>query len=265
MDVPTPQQIDYEQSLYEMFFLTGAICTALTGGLIVAYIVMPSMRKHPNPILLNILAIQFVTSLKYFVTGGSFKLHHNNIEYTPKSLVDFGLIHYGCKLEGFLAYLLFVYIIIWNLCFTYDVYLTVNRPLSFSENYMFKYNMFVYVFGTMFSVTIFYMKIDFFTDSSIYICYIKSGFIYDVYVNFPILACFAVIVYVLVKYTGASRYGGYSKNKFRIEQILYLHRLYFILWSFFNFLNMVFDIAISDSPYISFVQSLCMSLKPIDI
>lgn len=130
---------------------------------------------------------------------------------------------------------------------------------------MFKYNMFVYGFGTVFSLAIFYMKIDFFTDSSIYICYIQSGLIYDVYVNLPILACFAIIVYVLVKYTGASRYRGYSKNKFRIEQILYLHRLYFILWSLFNFMNMAFDLAVSSSPYMSFVQSLFMSLKPVDI
>lgn len=115
MDVTPPQHPDYEQSLYQMFFFTGAICTALTAGLVVAYVAMPSMRKHPNPILLNILAIQLVTSLKYFVTGCSFKLHGNDIEHTPKNQVDFGLIHDGCKLEGFLAYLLFVYTIIWNL------------------------------------------------------------------------------------------------------------------------------------------------------
>ena len=70
---------------------------------------MPTMKKHPNSILINILVIQFVNSLKYLVTGVSFRLYHEDITLTPKNLVDFGLFHYG--LEGFLAYTLFVYII----------------------------------------------------------------------------------------------------------------------------------------------------------
>ena len=154
---------------------------------------------------------------------------------------------------------------IWNLWFTYEVYLTVNNPLSFSENYMYKYNIFVYVFGTIFSIAIFYIKKDFFTDSSIYVWYIQSGIIYDLYVNVPIILCFAIILYVLVKYTGASRYRGYSKNRFRIDQILNLQRLYFTFWSFFNFSNMGVDIMVFTSPYLPLVRSLCMSLKPLGI
>jgi hypothetical protein len=70
-------------------------------------------------------------------------------------------------------------IVLWNFVFTYDVYLTVNKPMVFNENYVFYYKAFVYFTGTMFSIVVFFPNMGIFTESSIYICYIQNGPIYN--------------------------------------------------------------------------------------
>jgi hypothetical protein len=155
--------------MYEIFFYIGLFCTLFTFTLMVIYWSMDSMKRHPNSILFQILMIQFFISVKYLVTGISFKVYGNDLDHTPKSLMDFGLLPYGCKIEGLVAYMLFFFIILWNFAFTYDVYLTVNKPMVFNENYVFYYKAFVYFAGTMFSIVVFFPNMNFFTDSIIYI------------------------------------------------------------------------------------------------
>ena len=109
-----PEQMPLANDLYEMFFFTGLFWTLVTGCLMIIYRISPSMKQHPNSILHNILLIQFVVSLKYLVTGLTFKIYDNDINYTPKMLMDFGFMDFGCKIEGILAYILFFYIIVFE-------------------------------------------------------------------------------------------------------------------------------------------------------
>jgi len=140
---------------------------------------MSSLRRHPTNILFQILLIQFIISLKYLVTGFVFKFYGDDLNHTPLGNLDFGFLSYGCKIEGLLAYALFFMIILWNFILTYDVYLTVNKPLLFNENYLFYYKIFVYFIGTMFSIVIFFPNMNIFTETSIYVCYIQNGLIYN--------------------------------------------------------------------------------------
>lgn len=226
---------------------------------------MKSLHRHPNSILFQILLIQFGVSLKYLVTGTAFKVNGNDLKYTPSELMDFGFLEYGCKIEGLIAYLLFFMIILWNFVFTYDVYLTVNKPLIFNENYVFYYKAFVYFTGTMFSIVVFFPNMSIFTGSSIYICYIQTGLIYNCFVNLPIVAYFVINLYVSMKYTRESRYKGYTKNKHRIDQILSIHRWYFAFWTIFQFSNLIFGLVPSNSPKLVTGHSIFMSLTPWNI
>lgn len=265
MDTQPDEENRLAKDMYEMFFLIGILCTLLTSSLIVAYIVMPKLRRHPNSILFQILLLQFGISLKYLVTGVAFKYYGNDVEHTPMGLMDFGFLDYGCKIEGLVAYMLFFMIILWNFIFTYDVYLTVNKPLIFNENYVFYYKAFVYFAGTMFSLVVFFPNMDIFAESIIFICYMKKGLIYNVFVNFPIVLFFVVNLYVSMKYTRESRYKGYTKNRHRIDQILSIHRVYFVLWTCFQISNLAFGFIPSKSPKLVSVHSIFMSLTPINI
>lgn len=113
--------------------------------------------------------IQFVISLKYLITGIAYKTNGGSLDFTPYTNKDFGFLDYGCKIEGLVAYMLFSFIILWNFALTYDVYLTVNKPTVFSENYVFYYKAFVYFTGTMFSVVMFFPNMSIFTETSIYV------------------------------------------------------------------------------------------------
>lgn len=204
-------------------------------------------------------------SLKYLVTGLVFIGSGQDLAYTPYHLKDFGILPYGCKIEGLLAYMLFMLIILWNFVLTYDVYLTVNKPLVFNENYVFYYKAFVYFTGTMFSLVVFFPNMTIFEESTIYICYIQNGIVYNSFVNLPILLYFVVNTYVSCKYTMESRYKGYTKNKHRIDQILSLYRMYFVLWTIFQFSNLIFGLLPHKPRWLISVHSVIMSFTPINI
>ncbi|CAI2376364.1 unnamed protein product [Moneuplotes crassus] len=260
---PKPEETAIE--MYNMFFFIGILCTTITLTLITVYSCMSSLRKHPNNILFQILVLQFFISLKYLVTGASFKITGDDLHHTPYGLMDFGLLNYGCKIEGLIAYMLFFMIILWNFVFTYDVYLTVNKPLMYNENNVFYYKIFVYFVGIMFSIVIFFPNMDIFTESSIYVCYIKNGVVYNLFVNFPIVLYFLVNVYVSCKYTREKFYKGYMRNRHRIDQYLSIHRLYFVFWTLFQFSNLVFGFVTNKSTTLITIHSIIMALTPLNI
>ena len=157
------------------------------------------------------------------------------------------------------------YGILWNLAYTYDVFLIVNKPYIFSENYVFYYKCFVYITGTLFSIIIFFPNMAFFTESSIYIWYIKRGRIYNTFVNFPIVWWFLIILYVWVKHLKESNYIGHSRDKHKVKQVIFLHRLYFTMWAIFQFSNLAFGFISDDSSRITMIHSIWMSLTPLNI
>ena len=102
------------------------------------------------------------------------------------NLKDFGFLSYDCKIEGLIAYMMFVTIILWNFVLTYDVYVTVNKPLVFNENNVFYYKTGVYFTAVLISVMVYYPLMNIFADSTVYICYMQNGIAYNVTVNLPI-------------------------------------------------------------------------------
>lgn len=226
---------------------------------------MKKLHKHPNSILFQILLIQFAISVKYLVTGAAFKIYDHDLDHSPRRLMDFGFLPYGCKIEGLLAYMMFFMIILWNFVFTYDVYLTVNKPMTFNENYVFYYKAFVYFTGTMFSIVVFFPNMGIFTESSIYICYIQNGPVYNAFVNIPIVLYVIVNLYVTIKYTRESLYKGYNKSKHRIDQILSIHRVYFVLWTIFQLSNLAFGFITDKSKVMITIHSIFISLTPLNI
>ena len=93
----------------------------------------------------------------------SLALRDEDLVYTPLGGKDFGLIDYNCKIQGIFSYTLFVTVILWNFVYTYDIYLTVNKPLMYNEKYMFYYKIAVYFGALIIALVIYFPNIDSFT------------------------------------------------------------------------------------------------------
>ena len=62
-----------------------------------------------------------------------------------------------------LTYTCFVCVLLWNFAWTYDIYLTVNKPLIYSETFVFYYKLVVYATSIIVGLCVFFPNIDLFT------------------------------------------------------------------------------------------------------
>jgi hypothetical protein len=85
------------------------------------------------------LIVQFVNSVKYLLTFSVYKIEGNDLNYSPFMLRDFGFMDFSCKIEGLTFYILFIFIILWNFVWTYDIYYSVKHPWANTQNYAFYY------------------------------------------------------------------------------------------------------------------------------
>ena len=156
---------EHATKVYKMYFVTGLILTSICLALVMLYVVFKHVRKHPMNILFNILILQLLVSIRYLVIGSVFKAHNNDLDWSPFSNRDFGFMSYDCKIEGMISYTVYVMIIMWNFVWTYDIYVTVNKPLVFTEKYSFYYKIAVYFSSLIFALVIFFPNIDKFAET----------------------------------------------------------------------------------------------------
>lgn len=251
------------QLIYEFYFYISAICTFATGGIMVAYQFMKLNKIHPNKIIINILFLQFLNSLKYLVTFSTYKIMGDDLNYSPYYLHDFGFMNFNCRIEGLVSYLLFILIVLWNFIWTYDIYLTMCKPLSYSENYVYYYKVFVYFIGFIFSLVVFFPNMQIFTDTTVFICYMKYGVIYNVFINTFIFIVFLLNLYVMIRYTRKSRWEGFVQNRRAIANVISIHRLYVILWSGFQLSSFIF--VFFDNIGVKLIHGVIMACSPMII
>ena len=67
---------------------------------------------------------------------------------------------FNCKMEALFNFSLFFMVILWNLFWTYDIYLTCSSPLMFTEKYVFYYKVAVYFFSIIFCIIVYFPTMD---------------------------------------------------------------------------------------------------------
>lgn len=136
------------------------------------------------------------------------------------------------------------------------------KPLRYTEYFVFYYKVFVYFAGLIFSLVIFFPNMDMFSDTTIFICYMKYGLIYDVFINGFIFLVVILNLYVMVRFTRKSLYYSFD-NANVITRIIITHRLYVLLWTFFQLSNFIFMFV--DNLSIRIVHGIMMAVSPLVI
>ena len=94
-------------------------------------------------------------------------LSGNDLEYSPFSDRDWGFMKFDCKIEAMISYMWYLMVLLWNAVWTYDLYVTVNRPLAFNtERYIFYYKILVYFTGLIVSLVVFFPNYEYFAEVS---------------------------------------------------------------------------------------------------
>ena len=90
-----------------------------------------------------------VSSLRFLVIGLVYVISLGDLNYTPFENMDFGFLPFDCRLEGAVSYMLLIMNINWNFCWSYDLYLSVTKPMSYTENYFSFYWKWAYIVGIL--------------------------------------------------------------------------------------------------------------------
>ena len=135
---------------YLAYFVMGI--TQISGIVYVRYKALTDMEYlvHPRKIILTILILEAINAARFMVVGLVYLLSFGNMEYTPYNNRDFGILPFGCKLEGAIAYMVLILNILWNCCWSYDLYLCVKKPMSYSENFFPLYKRLTLFVGILF-------------------------------------------------------------------------------------------------------------------
>jgi len=103
----------------------------------------------------NIMFVSLLSSLRFLVIGGVFAGTKFNLGMTPLNLKDFGFIPLNCKLEGVFSYMIMIFNILWNTCWTWELVNCVKNPMVYSENKHKYYQAVVYFVGILLTATAF--------------------------------------------------------------------------------------------------------------
>lgn len=90
----------------------------------------------------------------------------------------------------------------------------------------------------------------------------EYGVIYNVFITMFTLLVIAFNAFVMIKYTRKSVYQGF-RSSVLIHKVISIHRLYVILWTFFQISSFIF--VILDNYTVHIVHGIIMSLYPMII
>lgn len=116
-----------------------------------------------------------------------------------------------------ISYTIYLCILFWNFAWTYDIYLTVNYPLMFTEKFVFYYKIGVYFTALIIGLVVFFPFMGSFTSTDTFQCFIKNGWVFNIFVNAPSLLFILVNLFVNVVFARKNRYRGYAQNSYRIS------------------------------------------------
>ena len=84
---------------------------------------------------MSVVNIQLVGSIRFMLIGFMYMVTLGNLDYTPYNKMDFGILPLNCHFEGAVSYMLMIINIHWNFCWSYDLYLSIKKPMSYSEHF----------------------------------------------------------------------------------------------------------------------------------
>ena len=199
---------------------------------------------HPRKIIKSILNVQLLSSVRFTLIGLSYTVTLGNIEYSPYNKKDFGFLPLNWRLEGAISYMLLIINMHWNLFWTYDLYLSVRKPMSYSEKLYSFYWKWTYLIGIILGLTSFFINSLISSDKKSTIWIMNEGFMYILFVTLPLICTIVINLFVNLKYGRDKYLKKFPKNYQHFQIIFSAQRVYFILWTismipsvFFSFLS----------------------------
>jgi hypothetical protein len=186
---------------------------------------------HPRKIIMSILSLEMLSAFRFTIIGLVYIVTTGNLEYTPYKNRDFGILPFNCKLEGTFSYMLLILNILWNCCWSYDLYLCVKKPMSYSENFFPTYQKLTYSIGIICAVVAFFFSTLNESKSHNAICIMNKGPLYLLFVVLPLIISFIINLSINLKYGRDSYLRKFNKNYERFKLIFKVQRFYFITWT----------------------------------
>lgn len=177
-----------------------------TGGTLLAYGMMKRKDKyvmHPVSVVKNKLIINLLSSLRVFVFGFTWLIHGRTV-FQQDKIYDFGILDYGCGLEAGLGNVIMIYTTLWNLWWTYELYISVKNPMVYSEMNLGIYSKLIFVVGIVLSVLMQVRYED--TQGYTIMCQHRQGSeSYKQYIFYPTFAAILICLLINLRY-GKSKY-----------------------------------------------------------
>ena len=228
------------------YFLFHLLCGFMsTGGTILAFGMLKRKDKyvmHPNTVVKNILIINFILSLRVFIFGFTWLINgQTSLDFNH--LKDFGFLDYGWKLESILDNGIMVCTILWNLCWTYELYISVKNPMVFSEMNFAIYSKLLNVIGVLISV---FLILQSDSNSNYTLFWQSQNSDSRYFTNWFIPTIVSTIVWLLanLKYGKEFYLKTFRKNSHKFLLLFRLHYYYMIFgacWSVFKFAPMIIN------------------------
>ena len=139
----------------------------------------------------------------------------------------------------------------------------MTHPTQPNYGLVYYYKVFTYFFGCLFALAVFYPSMDIFTDTTMFICSIKNGVIYNIFINMFLILVILVNIFVIIKYTRKVFLFEVNENTRAIKKIIKVHLFFSILWTVLHWSNFVFVFINSDD--IKFVHGIIEVSCPLAI
>lgn len=119
----------------------------------------------------------------------------------------------------------------WNFCWSYDLYLSVKKPMSYTEHFYYFYRKITYTFGILFGFMSFFISSLLDSDEKSTICLMNRGMTYAIFITVPLILSIVINLYINLKYGRDAYLKKFSKNYTEFKLIFRVQRMYFITWT----------------------------------
>jgi hypothetical protein len=209
-----------------------------TGGTLLAYGMYKRKDKyvmHPVTIVRNKLITNLMISLRIFISGFAC-LISGSTSFDASKILDFGIFQQGWVLENTFGNVVLTYTILWNLWWTYELYISVKNPMVFSEMNLGVYSKLLYFFGIALAVFMYFYSEN--SNGYTIMCMNKqNNAAYTNLVVYPTVGSILVCLMVNLKYGKEKYLRTFRKNSHKFRLLFRLHFIYVLFWAFWSTLK----------------------------
>lgn len=172
-----------------------------------------------------------ISNLRFIVIGFVYWVTFGDINYTPMNNRDFGIFPLKCKLEGAISYMLIIFNMFWNYCWSYDLYLCVKRPMKYTEHFFSFYAKITFIGGFLWGTASFFLNYFNYKDKSETIWIMNSDLYYILFMTVPLGISILLNLYINIRYGRDAWFKRFPKNYDRFRHIFIVQRVYFFTWT----------------------------------